>query len=348
MKKITLASFVLVAIAGVASFFLQSKYGATHNSKALTNAPLVPTSTQADVVAASPNRNFLDGVYSLEKSSPYESGWVSVSSSTNEELFYHIETAMRGESGAISGVAVKSKISPSLMYVGQGYDAKGGDQEGCKVTLVFSGKGELYYTAEDEKIATTTKDEYNPGCSNYLGAHARFFSRLKHVRDLPDESATLIDLGFTKEDREAFKKLDDADFNALDAEVYGRESMQSRGDSDMLSSSTQRLASKDIVNMFGYSIESARLYNRRPCDYGVNGNGECVYGAFLKNDKGGYWLMGGGNYISANNADGSKNTNSKTFIYRTTEKEWKHKLPMAFKSELTRLGLKVSDVDFEK
>jgi hypothetical protein len=211
---------------------------------------------------------------------------------------------------------------------------KGEKQENCQVIISFLEKGTLKIETQDKKI--NRGEDYFDGCSGYHGAHGSFFEDFLYTTDPKDTIPTLVTLGFTEADRNAFLKMSK---DITYVEEYADEKISYLEDYSQSVPSAQKIVSTDIQDSFGYRIESANMYDGNfSCDF-PQGGGYCSYGAFLKNGKGGYWIMGGSN---------SKPERGKQFLYRTTEKAWKQKLPIAFKNELVRLGLTEKDVDFEK
>ncbi len=276
----------------------------------------------------------LDGYYQLDIVSPFYDGDVTISSSTQTSISYSISTVNMAHTGDLVGIAFRDVSTTSLVYRSNDFH-KGEKQESCQVIILFLEKGTLKIETEDKKI--DGGKDYLDGCSGYHGAHGSFFEDSLYSTHPKNSLPTLTTLGFTEADRNIFLKMNE---DIIDVEVYAHENIRYDQNEDFSKRvpSAQKIVSNDIPNNFGYRIESANIYDGNFSCFSLGG-GYCSYGAFLRNGKGGYWIMG--DPISGLEK-------GKKFIYRTTEKAWKHKLPVAFQNELDRLGLTEEDVDFEK
>src|SRR3989344_791345 len=267
----------------------------------------------------------LNGEYVLDTASPYSGSTIVIASSTDATLAYIIDTVNFGHLGNLSGTAKRDISTTTKTYTSTDYHG-GEAQEGCRVTVVFPDDSQVYYVAEDVPVL---RDEYTADCSLYHGAHGMFFDGEFHQKSGKVTLPSILDLGFTEEDRDAYERLLPG---ALSAEVYIGEQIgdisESNVSGDATITTTREIKSADIPGSFGYKIESPNLYNGlSPCSSGRGGY--CEYVAFMKDDTGGYWIMGGSN-------DG--------IAYATNRDGWKKKLPRAFKDELSRLGVKEYEV----
>ncbi len=278
----------------------------------------------ASSVFATMTPNALDGDYSMEGTDPYAVSLVTVSSSTPDSISYEIGTIRLGHVGTLSGIAYRVQGTSTLAYVSRDFHP-GEYQKGCKVTIFFPKVGTAVYTTTNVPIP---QNGYTEDCSSYHGAHGMFFDGEDHVRsDRPNPNLpTLVSVGFSEADRNMFLSLNPPGNDIVGVETVIGQEVEGRPTGAKLSSS-------DIPGNFGYRIETANMYDASSaCDFKYLSGGFCEYGAFLKDGKGGYWMMGG--------------SNGDPFIYVTNRSEWSHKLPAAFESELTRLGLAQSDVTF--
>ncbi len=270
----------------------------------------------------------LNSEYKLVTSSVFYESDVTISSSTPSDIYYQISTVNKGHIGNLRGFAIRDKSTTTLAYVSNDYH-KDEDQSGCQVTIYFNKENNLTYIAQDKIDKSNKKNQYSDSCSSYHGAHGSFFDGDLHVKNVTNTLPTLLDLGFTKSDRDMYISMSK---DVAHAEIYVKEDIYYMDGSES-TSSARSVVSTDIKNSFGYLIESANMYNATfACDF-VSGGGYCEYGAFLKDNKGGYWMMGG--------------SNSSRFIYKTNRKEWYNKLPKAFIEELSRLDLSIESVDFK-
>ena len=287
----------------------------------------------------------LDGKYVLMGASSLSYDDVSISSSTESSLYYSINTTHLGHVGSLSGDAFRDTSTSSLVYKSTDFH-KDESQQGCQVYIVFDTDMNLSYITRDISVKVVEdKDEYTANCSNYRGQHGEFFDGDIHEKGVVQNLYTLENLGFTKSDKEMFNSMSK---DITSVEMYADLTIGYDNETGSGSDSAQKIDSTDIKNSFGYRIESPNVYNgMNACDFIYDGGGYCLYGAFLKDNNGSYWMMGGSNYANTYDDKGKKMLNPKQFVYKTNKKEWKNKLPQAFMDELDRLGVDLSLVDFK-
>jgi hypothetical protein len=253
---------------------------------------------------------------------------VTVTNGTKNVLSYAINIHSHGKSSTLEGNAYRNKATSTPSYSSRDF-YKGDFKEGCRVTIVFVDKNHIYYEAEDTPGVGTLKK-----CSDYFVKQSSVSSHILHEKATTETLPSLLDFGFTKEDRVVFETLDR---RLTSVELFIRTKTENEhGD---VSSSSQKIISTDIPGSFGYRIEFPSGFdNKTTCDF-KEGHGICDYGAYIKDIHGGYFAMHG--HRPSQGVE-------KLFWYRTTEPEWKKKLPEAFKRELVRFGVTEDDVDFEQ
>ncbi len=257
-----------------------------------------------------PSASQLDGTYVWDSKSPYETSTVQISSSTPETISYEISTINLLHLGNLAGTAYRIKGTDAYAYT----DSNSND--GCRVTIGFSGDGVSYYTSSAASTSTAS-------CDDYHGAHGSFFNSVKHKRNVTVTLPTITELGFTDQDLAQFEGL-------LKGVVSGAQGFIGLDLEE--GSTTHRLTSKDIPDALAFSIETPNLYNgSSACDFSQQ-VGYCEYAAFMKDGAGHYWVIGG--------SDGD------TFTYATNDPAWQKKLPDVFAKELKRLGLTADSVVF--
>ncbi|MDB5260601.1 MAG: hypothetical protein JWN37_832 [Candidatus Nomurabacteria bacterium] len=292
--------------------------GVITSKKAATFKEIVPTGI------VSFDAGTLDGNYVWDSQSPYSNSTVNISSSTDEMVHYYIMTENFDHFGNLESNAYRDTSTTSLVYVSSDF-YRGQNQEGCKVIIMFNGSFSLTYEAQDMPVHIPDED-FDATCEQYHGAQGEFFNDKLHIRDGGVTLPSIVDLGFTREDRNQFEKLIE---NSMSIDGYiGKES---EGDTF-----TRKLNVKDIPGAMGYSMEAPNPYSGVSCEYAVGkfDPGMCDYVGFIKSPNNNYFLL------TVNSENGGR-----MFVYKTTASQWKNKIPQSLIDDLKRLGYKESDVE---
>ncbi len=258
----------------------------------------------------------LDGNYTFDTSSPYFSSEISIASSTDTYVNYDINTSSFAHTGNLTGVAFKDMSTTSLTYVSRDYH-QGEAQEGCKIIITFLDDAHVTYNATDESV---DRDDYVNDCNGYHGAHGKFFDGDIHVKGDKVNLPTLVNLGFTEEDRLMFKKI--ANNNDISVEDFIYTTYDAEGTTPV--TAEKKIIDEKRPHALIYSIQSANIYNgMETCLFSSKG-GYCNYGLFMK-DKGNYYVITG--------------SNGGMFTYATTNKGMLKIVPESFKKELESQGI---------
>ncbi|MDO9399163.1 MAG: hypothetical protein Q7T79_00535 [bacterium] len=258
----------------------------------------------------------LDGHYVFDTKNPLQDSNVEISNSSEKEISYNISTVNFGHLGGISGIA-KRTASSSLVYENILESEIDGYKTICSVVISFNDINNLSYNISGE------------GCEYYHGAHGTFFNDEIHKKNGSVSLPTIEKLGFTKEDLVQFHSL----FKNSD---YGFLLGYAQGFIDLEIANIKKIISSDIPNTIGYSIETPNVYNGATfcfSDSEEHFGGDCTFVIFMKDNNNNYWLLEGSNY-------------GDNFCYATNNLQWKKKLPIAFQSELNRIGISKDAVKF--
>ncbi|MDB5195364.1 MAG: hypothetical protein JWO84_548 [Parcubacteria group bacterium] len=305
--------FIGACIAVAAFYIPHSKVIGTNTVVEHQSATL--SAIQAETHAAGP----YDGTYVYDSGSPFTGSEVDISSSTETQLDYHINTVHLAHTGDLEGVAHRI-ASTTIAYTDKT------SNEGCAVTISFINKAQIIYALE-----SIPGSDY--GCEGYHGAHGEFLDGEVHVKNGLVTLPSLTDRGVSDSDRKALAQLAPDIFPNIESYIGLDISTTDQNSDENVMQSDSPLTSTDIPGSHGFAIQSPNIYNGSfGCGDFTETGGFCSYGAYLTDGHGHYWILSG--------------ANGEQFTYMTNNLNWKAKIPAAFKEQLKKLG--VTNVKFEK
>lgn len=309
---------------------------------AVASSSYVYSSKNAEVVDCCGISKPKNGVYVFDSQSPFTTSEVTISSSTRNTIEYAIAIQRLGDLGGYSGIAIRDTSTSTLMYVSNDHH-KGEEQEGCKISIIVTSSSSLIYIADNVPIK---EGDSSTNCNAYHGMKAWPASDQEHVLNGKVTLSKIENIGFTEKDRYVYESLIP---QGLATEVYigymlTRETQSLDGES-IDASTTVAIQSNDIVNSYGFSIESPSQLNAQgACEPFATSYAMCTFLALLKDDNDGYWILTGESGEDIQSGEDKR----KYFMYSTNKPEWKQKLPQAFIAELKRLGAKSDFVEFKQ